>query len=210
MAVTKLSNSGIATGGVLKYDSMLAGNPAFSPSGFDSIASVTVGAGGTSTVSFTSIPTTYKHLRLHVLAKSTSTSGIGANGFVTFNGDTGGNYSSHNTGTNAAGSLSTSGTANTSSIFALSAFTTSNSGTGIPNAYGVSIIDIVDYSNTTTTKSVIISLGKKGNLFSGTGESVLVSGNWRNTAAITSMTFTIDSGNFAENCVFSLYGIKGA
>ena len=41
---------------------------------YESIATTTVGAGGTSTVTFSSIPSTYSHLQVRVIARSAGTS----------------------------------------------------------------------------------------------------------------------------------------
>lgn len=49
--VYKLSNAGGFTS-KQRYTSMLAGNAAYQPSSFESIATTTVGAGGTSSVTF--------------------------------------------------------------------------------------------------------------------------------------------------------------
>jgi hypothetical protein len=67
--VYKLSASSVT--GRTNYGSMLAGNPAFEfPTDFESIATVTVGGGGASSISFTSIPATYKHLQLEIYGKN--------------------------------------------------------------------------------------------------------------------------------------------
>ena len=70
------------------------------------------------------------------------------------------------------------------------------------------IFDILDYTNTnknTTTRALT------GNETNGTaGQAILFSsGNWRNTAAITSILIYPSSGNFSQYSSFALYGIKG-
>jgi hypothetical protein len=91
--VYKLSASSVT--GRTNYGSMLAGNPAFVPPGdFQSIATVSVGSGGAANVEFTSIPATYTHLQLRWIAK---TDRVNTDDVVnmTFNSDTGANYSWH-------------------------------------------------------------------------------------------------------------------
>ena len=59
----------------------------FIPTGsFSSIATVTVGSGGSSTVSFISIPQTYKHLQLRGIAKGTTSYSSGTDtAYLNFN-----------------------------------------------------------------------------------------------------------------------------
>jgi hypothetical protein len=55
-----------------------------------SIATTTVGAGGTSTVTFSSIPSTYTHLQIRYIARGSTTN---PEGFIlTFNNDSSGSY----------------------------------------------------------------------------------------------------------------------
>ena len=94
--VFKLSNAGGMTSRT-RYWSMLAGNTTwvpYTPTGsYESITTVTVGAGGSSTISFSSIPSTYQHLQVRFNG-SITTSG-GAMG-IYFNSDsTSTNYYQH-------------------------------------------------------------------------------------------------------------------
>ena len=63
-------------------------------SSYESIATTTVGALGASSVTFSSIPSTYKHLQLRWIARSNR---VAAQDFVDIrlNSDTGANYSAH-------------------------------------------------------------------------------------------------------------------
>ena len=56
------------------------------PKSYDSIATTTVGAGGASSVTFSSIPQTYTHLQLRYFGGNNANPG--GSGFVSFNGDT--------------------------------------------------------------------------------------------------------------------------
>jgi hypothetical protein len=62
---------------------------------YESIATVTVGSGGSATIEFTSIPATYTHLQLRGLGRNTAGSAGGSNIELQFNTDTATNYSSH-------------------------------------------------------------------------------------------------------------------
>jgi hypothetical protein len=160
---------------------------------YESIATSTVGAGGTSFVTFSSIPSTYKHLQIR-WSNATSTSG--ANYVVNFNSDTSNaNYAFHN----VRGSGSTASTVS----FA------SGSGNSfiIANECNYGICDIFDYSNTSKNKTTR-TLG--GSDFNGSGYASLNSSLWMSTSAITTIKLTSDVvGGWAQYSVIALYGIKG-
>ena len=169
---------------------------------YESIATVTVGSGGTSSVSFSSIASTWTHLQLRIMARSSSASSGGTYMTMRFNSDTGTNYSMHDVGGDG------------SSAFA-EAYTTLDQiyvnrvvrdGT-TASIYGVMIIDILDYANTNKYKTTRTLGGFDAN---GSGRIDLDSGNWRNTNAISTITLTATNGaeNFLTNSHFALYGIK--
>jgi hypothetical protein len=169
---------------------------------------VQVGSGGSSTVSFTSIPATYTHLQIRAIAQTNrGTYGRDLLG-LQINSDTGANYSWH--ALNGDGtSAGAGGFGSVNELRAGSAGTT----TAGSQFFGATIIDILDYKNTSKYKTVR-NLG--GNDVNGTvggagGEVILLSGNWSNTNAITSLTFYPISGStFSQYSSFALYGIKGA
>lgn len=119
-------------------------------------------------------------------------------GFIRFNGDTGSNYSS--TTLQGNGSSATSGRASSdSSIYIMT------KGTGFDPSYlTTGIINIQNYSNSTTYKTV---LSRSGVVRASVGETCAFVGTWRNTAAITSFTIISDGGTYATGSTFSLYGI---
>ena len=145
---------------------------------------------------FTSIPATYTDL---VLVASQNQSGASDYG-IQFNGDTGGNYSR----TILFGDGSTIGTTRGSTT----AVRISCSYYGYPpsaaTTFGVGIVQIMNYANTTTYKTLIARSNSAG---SGLDSNV---GTWRNTAAITSVTILLDSGTYSVGSTFTLYGIKAA
>ena len=167
-------------------------------SSYESIATVTVGAGGSSSISFSSIPSTFKHLQIRVFASTNR--GSTANLQMRFNGDTGANYSKHDLygdGTSAAAGATTSAT--------LMSF---NRIGGNTTTFGALIIDVLDYTDTNKYKTVRNLGGIDSN---GSGQVNLESGSWRSTSAVSSLSFiTVDgANNFATNSSFALYGIKG-
>ena len=168
---------------------------------YESIATTVVGSGGSGTITFSSIPSTYQHLQIRVLAR-----GNNANTFdsfyVRFNGDSGNNYTLRRVlgdGTNT----------NSDSISPYSALrgTEITGSTATASIFGASIVDIIDYSSTVKNKTGRILGGYDRNVGGWIG---LVSGIWTNTAAITDITITPVFGtSFSEYSSFALYGIKG-
>lgn len=203
--ITRLKLSTIEQG-LPKYRSMLAGNDAYSPYAFESIATVTVGAGGASNVEFTSIPGTYKHLQIRASVQTNR--GTFGNDYanMTFNSDTGSNYTRHYMG--ADGSSTYAGAAANSTY--LNGVTT---GTSTGSTFGVGIIDILDYTNTNkySTARVLTGNDINGSVGGYPGELYIQGGAWMNTNAITSIKFVPNSGTlFTQYTKFALYGIKGA
>ena len=164
---------------------------------FQSIATTVVGAGGQSTITFSSIPSTYKHLQVRGFAKSVTSD---ATASFTFNGDTAANYSFHGTG----GQGSTMASYASTSASSMKAFGY-NRGMGYDGGV-VMIIDIFDYADANKYKTIRSLWGMSSG---GSGEAQLVSGNWRSTSSVTSMTFTPSSGTFGQYTHFALYGVLG-
>ena len=193
--------------GLPKYRSMLAGNTAFSPASYESIATITVGSGGVSNVEFTSIPSTYTHLQLRYYAQTNrATYGI-AEYQLTFNSDTGSNYSYHSVYGDGAG-IGPGNAANTTSIKGDGEMGTSTGGT-----FGIGVLDILDYKNTNKFKTVkwLAGVDTNGTVSGFGGRVGMFSGNYRSTSAITSIKFVPNSGSlFTQYSSFALYGIKGA
>lgn len=168
---------------------------------YESIATTTVGAGGASTITFSSIPSTYKHLQIRSSVLLTSANNIK----MQVNGDTASNYSSHSlTGGGTGGTTVSSGSL--LSTFMYAGFYAG----GISNAPQAAVIDILDYKDTNKYKTIRVLEGSGSNGNGLYGDYVgLWSGNWRSTSAITSITLYPTSGLFDINCRIALYGIKG-
>jgi hypothetical protein len=178
------------------YASQISGH-LFAPSGaYDSIATTTVGSGGSASVTFSSIPATYTHLQVRAI-------GIGSTNGVTFrirmNSDTGSNYATHyllgDGATASAGAI----TSTTSLIWG-----TTPESTTYP---GAAVCDILDYANANKYKTTRSLAG--GDMNGSGGYAALYSGLWMNTAAVTSLTLFPGAGNFAQYSSFALYGIRG-
>jgi hypothetical protein len=210
MAVYKFSTNSLKT--PLKYSSLLAGNPVFvpwAPSGaYDSIATTTL-ATATATITFSSIPATYTHLQLRGIAR-TSVGGNSDFVVVRFNSDSGANYSRHAV-VGPGGSIYLEAAANATSV----RFDPAAASGATTNVFGVGIVDILDYADTSKYKTTRNLSGFDNN---GAGTNAWdkgfvqsAGGNWRSTSAVSTITLTSgNGGNFAQYTQFALYGIKGA
>jgi hypothetical protein len=157
------------------------------------IATQTLGS-STSTVTFSSIPSTYTDLVLVMQSGTTpSNDDIG----MRFNNDSGTNYSS--TAVNGSSGVYSDRSSNASSIqIDYRAFDTTN-------LNRISSINIQNYSNTTTYKTSII---RNSNASIGVEATV---GLWRSTSAITRVDlYGIGGNSFATGSTFTLYGIASA
>jgi hypothetical protein len=167
---------------------------------FESIATTTVGVGGTSSVTFSSIPQTYSHLQIRMIGR-VSNATVDENVLMQFNGNTASDYSLdyfYGTGTVIAGGNAT----NYNAVIPFR-ITGANSSA---NMFGVGVADILDYTNTSKFKTMLSLTGHDQN---GSGLLFLFSGNWRSTTAITSLTIYPQSlTNFVQYSSFALYGIK--
>lgn len=168
---------------------------------YESIATATPTG---SSFSFTSIPSTYKHLQIRSIAKMTSTAASGDDGYiVTVNGDSGSNYTWHMIyGIGSGPAYAATGGSSQSRIYPYGLPFSGGSNIG----WGAMVTDILDYSNTNKNKTFRFLSGYDTN---GAGDMVLASGLWMNTAAISSITIAAPYGNFASGSSFALYGIKG-
>jgi hypothetical protein len=180
--------------GLLSAGGVVAGD-------YESIATSIVGSGGTPSISFNTIPSTYKHLQVRCLARQ-SGSGTGQPLIFTINGVTSG-YAVHNVNGNGSGTPVAQGYANEASIFLADQLATSSNTSGIFSTW---VIDILDYANTNKFKTVRALGGFDAN---GAGRIALNSALLQSTSAISTITFSANSGNLVEYSHFALYGIKG-
>lgn len=153
------------------------------------IATNTLGSAASS-VTFSSISGTYTDLII-VINGLQNTGGADA---FEFNGDTGSNYSYtllYGDGTVAGSSRGSNLTSVDFGVFYLG------------TTQSVATINVQNYSNTTTYKTVI-------SRSSGGGFVSARTGLWRSTAAITSIKISCGANTFSSGTMFTLYGIKAA
>ncbi len=173
---------------------------------YESIATVTVGSGGTSTITFSSIPSTYTHLQVRLIARGGRTDADTAAGglYIQLNS----NYltSMHQLRGNGSAASAAGYSGGLNNGYIIIWVPASNASA---NIFGAGVVDILDYANTNKTK-VIRTLS--GDDINGGGYITFNSGLWNSTSAITSITFgsTDGIGNIPEYSSFALYGIKGS
>lgn len=169
---------------------------------YESIATTTVGAGGSSTITFSSIPSTYKHLQIRAIGRTDRATTADAVRVQFNNITTTSEYRSHFL-YGDGGATASGGDGNTAGVtlYQLTAASTTAS------VFGVMVIDILDYSNTNKHKTVRSLGGQDRN---GAGEVDSCSGVWMNTSAISEIDIVPNLGtNFVQYSSFALYGIKG-
>jgi hypothetical protein len=192
--VTRLFPGVVASG--------ISGN--LDPSAYFPIASTKITT-GTASVTFSSIPATYKHLQVRIWGYNNS--GSDRTLWMQLNSDSGSNYRNHYlAGTGAA----ISGGADSAATVGILPYNGPSSATGFNgDAFKASVVimDILDYANTNKYTTVRTLGGWDGN---GSGQIYLSSGLWMNTAAITNLYFQLPYATlFNTGTVFTLYGIKG-
>jgi hypothetical protein len=178
--------------------------PRVTPS-YESIQTVTVGGGGSATVSFTSIPSTFKHLQVRYLAQTNRGTYGTDNILIRLNSDTAGNYSVHSITGDGASVTAGAGTSTTQ-------FSSQATGSGASTTYGAGVMDLLEYANTNIYKtSRILSGADHNGTIAGYGGQILFSsGGWRSTSAVTTIQFRPEFGSaFTQYSQFALYGIKG-
>jgi hypothetical protein len=161
------------------------------------ISTVTVGAGGTTSIDFTSIPQTFTDLILVMSARTTASSITDGNAGLTFNGSSVGFSGKRMYAYYNGGSAQASDNGNGFFI---------NGASATANTFGSLQITIPNYTSANSKAYSIESVAESNDanlVFSG-----ITSGLWSNSAAITRVTF---AANFVQNCTATLYGItKGS
>jgi hypothetical protein len=181
-----------------------SGGAAAVPSSYESIATAT-GTGLSTTITFSSIPSTYKHLQLRWNARDVfSAVNTPINFALVINGDTGTNYAHHELIGNSTSASAANNIGYNNGFFRNAAV----AGTGVANMMGVGIADFIDYASTTKYKTIRAFTGYDTNNTI-TDNIELQSNLWTSTSAMTSFTLTSNGTAFSTDSTFALYGIKG-
>ena len=157
---------------------------------YEKIQSNTLGS-AQATVTFSTISGSYTDL---VVICNFGASSSAEDFIIRFNSDTGSNYSFTNMRGNGTTTASDRGTSSIRIAADLAGVSTT--------LQAIDIIQVMNYSNTTTYKTALIRANDAGK----SAEATV--GLWRNTAAITSITLAMTSGNLLSGSSFTVYGIK--
>jgi len=153
------------------------------------LANLTLGSAASS-VTFGSIPATYKDLICVVVA----TGSVTLSGRVRLNGDSTANYAYQRlTGT---GSVATALSESSQNLGVLSILARASTTSALQMN-----INIIDYSATDKRKTIISRADEAA------GATEAFSNSWGNTAAVTSVQIFTNTGNWAAGSTFALYGV---
>jgi hypothetical protein len=166
---------------------------------FELIASVTVGSGGSATIDFTSIPSTYTDLCMKFNGRTNQSAVIDGTKIRFNNDNTSGNYTARRL--YADGSAAFSDTNNVGNFF-------SNGNTSTANTFSNCDLYIPNYtsSNAKSYATENVAETNATTQYMGFGAQL-----WSGTAAINQITLSPESGTlFLQYSTAYLYGVKNA
>jgi hypothetical protein len=163
---------------------------------FELIGTITLSA-AQSSVTFTGLPTDYKHLQIRCVAQGT-TGNDSAD--LYFNNDTGANYSWHSLYGNGSSVAADNATSRSAGIPECPALLASSYG-----VFSVAVIDILDAFSTTKFKTV---RHMNGRAVSAGYFVALDSGLWQSTAATSSLKLQARTYSLNAGSRFSIYGAR--
>ena len=171
---------------------------------FESIATVSVGSGGTSSVTFSSIPGTFAHLQIRAIGRTNRSNSDLDDIRANINGSSGSGKRTHFLYGEGASALASEN----SNYLTLGWGGAMTGGLAAASIFGVAVIDILDYANTNKYKTIRCLDGADLN---GSGRVVLNSTLWDSTSAITSIELIPGFGTTIQQYShFALYGIRSA
>jgi hypothetical protein len=170
----------------------MAAGPTYEP-----IATTTLGSAAAS-ITFSSIPATYTDLRLVWTVRASSTSVFP---YVTFNNDSGTNYSwprLYGDGTSALSQRN-----NDRAYIGVLWMTAISNAT---DQFNLLTMDVFSYAGSTFKTTLTTASGDKN----GSGTVEMAAALWRSTSAINRLDLTASSSTWAAGTTATLYGIKNA
>lgn len=196
------SSANLASGSTFTlYGILSAQEGTMTTTTYNLIAKQTIGAGGASSVTFSSIPQTYTDLKVVYSVRCSDTSNNWNVLLGYFNTDsTSGNYP----GITLYAYSTTTGSTTVNKWFGYLP-----NGNKTANTFGNGEFYVPNYSVNGVSKSVSVDSVTESNSAT-LVPSQLTATRWTGTNPINSMTFTCDAGNFVEFSTFYLYGILKA
>ena len=154
------------------------------------------------TVTFSSIPATYTDLVVRVSARGTTSSTFVTTRY-TLNGDTAANYSYIRVSGNGSAASSV-GDSNNIVLYIPAGIPAA---TATANTFGSFEIYIPSYTVSANKPMSVFSV-QENNITA--AQTNAIAHLWRNTAAVTSIEFTLNVDDFASGSSFYLYGVKNS
>lgn len=170
------------------------------------LAAGTVASGGVASIDVGSIPATYRHLEIELLARSeAAAAGDGLR--LRFNGDTGNNYHSQR----LTGSDSTAAaTAAAAAAFITIGQDALPAASAEAGRAGLCRIWVPNYANTTWHKIISSNTGRFQADAAGGFSVSTQTAIWENTAAVTSLSLFAGAGDIAEGSIYRVIGVGSA
>lgn len=165
-----------------------------------SIASVTVGSGGASSIDFTSIPGTYKDLMVLLSSRQSPSSNQDTTWLNAINGST---SSFTDRVLRGDGSSASSFNPSESPLY----IGQSPCATATANTFANHLIYFPNYTSS-NNKTIAVDSVQETNAT--TAYCGLSAGTWANTSAITSLSFTPNTGTFVQYTTATLFGISNS
>lgn len=166
---------------------------------FTKIATVTVGAGGSSAIDLSSIPNTYTDLCVLISMREATTTNWTFN--VRVNNDSSSIYSYKNI--QGSGSAASSGGGSSGSL----ADIIGESSGATASTFGNLILYMPNYANGNYKSFSTDGVGENNATLA---YSRMTANLWASTAAVTQLYFYISGGNFAQYSTATVYGIKNS
>jgi len=165
------------------------------------ITTTTVGAGGATNVEFTSIPGTYTDLLVSISLRTNDTGNDSGATRMTFNNDTGSNYSFKR----IYGDGSAVGTGGTTGATYIRVGNNCPSSGNTANTFANVSLYIPNYTSSNNKSTSEDNVGENNTT---TAYIQMNAALWSGTSAITSIKFTAENANISQYSTFTLYGIK--
>jgi hypothetical protein len=161
------------------------------------LQTVTVGAGGSATVSFTNIPQGYTDLKVIFSAQGTRASDFDGI-YLSFNGST----------DNFTGKYSQAITPSTPTSGSIGRYVGAFPAANLTSKFGSAELYVSDYASNNLKMYSVDAV--TGGYTSNQALLEFINGVWSNASPITSISFAFLLGNFAQHSTVTMYGVKNA
>lgn len=174
---------------------------------YESISTVTA-AGGETSLTFSSIPSTYTHLQIRGIGRNNTANTTSGTLRIRLNASSALDYTYHYLIGN--GATATAQGAATGGVSGITLGAAVAGGGQTASCFGTVIVDLLDYTSTTKYKTARAFTGLNTNSGDDQNDVRVVSSLWIQTTAISSIVLLSASGQWGAGSTYALYGIKAA